>query len=70
MALNCAIGAGQLFGRESYEETERNVRRIHDSALIRTVLKLHHWRLTPALQFCRAAKGVLRRQVKQFLYQS
>jgi glycosyltransferase involved in cell wall biosynthesis len=69
MALNCAIGAGQLFGRESYDEAERNVRRIHDSFLIRAVLNLHRLRLTPALQFCRAAKGVLRRQLKQLLYE-
>jgi glycosyltransferase involved in cell wall biosynthesis len=69
MAMNCAVGIGQLFGRESYGESERNVIRIHDSLLIRTVLLLHRIRLTPALEFTRAVKSYLRHHVKQILYQ-
>jgi glycosyltransferase involved in cell wall biosynthesis len=69
MAMNCAVGIGQLFGRESYSESERNVVRIHNSLLIRTVLLLHRIRLTPALEFTRAVKSYLRHHVKQILYQ-
>lgn len=69
MGMNCAVGVGQLYGRESYPETERNVLKIHDSLLVRTVLLLHHIRLTPALEFTRTVKSYLRRHVKQLLYQ-
>jgi len=69
MGMNCAIGIGQLYGRESYAEAEKHVLRIHDSALIRTVLLLHRVRLTPAFEFWRSIKSYLRRHVKQLLYQ-
>jgi len=68
LALNCALGAGEIFGLESYPECERNVRRIHDSFLIRSVLALHHLRLTPVLNAARAAKLSLRAQIKEALY--
>jgi glycosyltransferase involved in cell wall biosynthesis len=70
MAVNCAVGIGQLYGRESYPEAARNVRRIDDSLQVRLVLAMHEMRLTPALGFTRAVKSVLRRQVKQLLYES
>jgi glycosyltransferase involved in cell wall biosynthesis len=69
MALNCAIGVGELYGLECYAEAERNVRKIHDSPLVRSVLGLHRCRLTPVLEFSRTTKYHLRRQVKQLLYQ-
>lgn len=69
MGINCAIGIGQLFGRASYAETERNVLRIHDSPLIRSILMAHRVRLTQALEFTRTVKGRLRRHVKELLYQ-
>jgi hypothetical protein len=70
MGLNCAVGLGELRGRDTYQETEKNVLRIHDSLLIRTVLLMHRTRLTGALQLWRSAKGHLRQQVKQLLYES
>ena len=70
MAVNCAIGIGQLFGLEVYEQMERDVLNVYDTARVRTILRLHRMRLTPALGFSRTVKGVLRRQVKQLLYQS
>lgn len=69
MAMNCAIGVGQLYGRESYAGAERDVRRIYDSLPVRTVLLLHRIRLTPALVFSRTVKSHLRHHVKQLLYQ-
>jgi glycosyltransferase involved in cell wall biosynthesis len=69
MGLNCAMGLGELRGRDTYEETESNVLRIHDSPLIRTVLQMHKIRLTGALQFSRAVKSQLRQHVKELLYQ-
>jgi glycosyltransferase involved in cell wall biosynthesis len=70
MALNCAIGVGELYGLGCYEEAANHVLRIHDSALVRAVIGMHRLRLTPALGFMRSVKYLLRRQVKQFLYQS
>jgi glycosyltransferase involved in cell wall biosynthesis len=70
MAINCAVGIGQLYGRESYADAARNVQRIDDSLRVRLVLAMHKLRLTPALGFTRAVKSVLRRQVKQLLYES
>jgi hypothetical protein len=69
MGVNCAVGVGQLHGRESYAETEKSVLRIHDCARIRMILWLHRIRLTPALQFSRSVKAFLRHHVKQILYQ-
>jgi hypothetical protein len=69
MGVNCAIGIGQLWGRESYVQAERDVLRIHDSPLIRAILTLHKVRLTPALEFSRTVKGRLRLLVKELLYQ-
>jgi hypothetical protein len=37
--------------------------------LIRFILSLHRIRLTPVIEFGRATKGMLRRHVKQLLYQ-
>jgi glycosyltransferase involved in cell wall biosynthesis len=70
MAVNCAIGIGQLYGRESYAEAARNVLKIDDSLRARLVLGMHSMRLTPAIGFTRAVKHALRRQVKQLLYES
>jgi glycosyltransferase involved in cell wall biosynthesis len=70
MAVNCAVGIGQLYGRESYGDAARNVLRIYDSVQVRTVLGMHSLRLTPALGFTRSVKSALRRQVKQLLYES
>jgi glycosyltransferase involved in cell wall biosynthesis len=70
MGLNCAIGVGELLGYESYNEAERNVRRIHDSVLIGMVLRSHRLGLTPLFDFTRALKGRLRLRVKELLYQN
>jgi hypothetical protein len=69
MAVNCAIGAGELFGLQCYDDVERDVLKIHDSVAVKTVLGLHRLRLTPALGFTRSVKSHLRQQVKQLLYQ-
>lgn len=69
MAVNCAIGVGELYGLECYEQAEQDVRKIYDSPLIRAVLRLHRLRVTPALGFTRSVKSHLRQQVKHFLYQ-
>jgi glycosyltransferase involved in cell wall biosynthesis len=69
MAVNCAIGVGQLWGRESYAPAEKDVLRIHDSVIIRAILTLHKIRLTPALEFSRTVKARLRLLVKELLYQ-
>jgi glycosyltransferase involved in cell wall biosynthesis len=69
MATNCAVGVGQLFGRESYRDAERDVLRIHDSPFVRTILLLHRIRLSAALGFYRMVKGRLRLIVKELLYQ-
>jgi glycosyltransferase involved in cell wall biosynthesis len=69
MAVNCAIGAGELFGQQCYDNVERDVLKIHDSLAVKAVLGLHRLRLTPALGFTRSVKSHLRQQVKQLLYQ-
>jgi len=69
MAMNCAMGAGELYGRDSYEQAEKDTLKIYDSLLVRTVLALHRWRLSPIFEFTRTAKSQLRTQVKQLLYQ-
>jgi glycosyltransferase involved in cell wall biosynthesis len=69
MGTDCAMGIGQLFGRESYAGAERHVLHIHDSPLIRSILMAHRVRLTPAFEFSRTVKGRLRLLVKELLYQ-
>ena len=64
--LNCAIGIGQLFGRESYAGAERDVLRIHDSPLIRSILMVHR-AAHARLQFGRTVKGRVRLLVKELL---
>jgi glycosyltransferase involved in cell wall biosynthesis len=69
LALNCAIGVGELFERDSYGQAEQDVLKIDDSLAVRTALRMHHLRLTGLMSLTRSMKGRLRLKVKELLYQ-
>jgi glycosyltransferase involved in cell wall biosynthesis len=70
MAVNCALGVGELSGLVSYEDSVRNVRKLHDSLLVRAILLSHSLGLTPIVVLTRKLQSRLRQQVKDLLYQS
>jgi hypothetical protein len=70
MAVNCALGIGELSGLVCYEDGVRNVKNIHDSLLIRAILTSHRLGLTPIVGLARKLQSRLRHQIKDLLYQS
>jgi hypothetical protein len=70
MAVNCALGIGELSGLVCYEDGVRNVKNIHDSLLIRAILTSHSLGLTPIVGLARKLQSRLRHQIKDLLYQS
>lgn len=70
MALNCALGVGELKGLPQYEESVRNVKRIYDSVPVRLALLAHRCGMSPLVNAGRSAKQWMRRHVKELLYQN
>lgn len=69
MAVNCALGVGQLKGLPPYEESVRNVMRIDDSPLVRLTLLLHRCGMSPLVDAARTLEHWMRHRVKGMLYQ-
>lgn len=70
MAMNCALGVGELKGLPQYEESTRNVKRIDDSIPIRLVLLAHDIGMSPFVNSVRTLKQWMRLRVKELLYQN
>ncbi len=70
MAMNCALGVGQLKGSPHYEESVENVKRIYDSIPIRLVLLAHNCGMSTVVSGVRTLKQWVRLRVKEILYQS
>lgn len=63
-----ALGAGQFFGTPEFEKVCAGVRRIHDSAYVRSLLSLHRFGATEAIRNYLALRGWLRQKTKALLY--
>ncbi len=69
MALNCALGVGELRGRPEYEESVRNVVKIDDSLPVRLALLVHSCGMSQVVFAYRAFQRWARHHIKEMLYQ-
>jgi len=70
LAINCAIGVGQLVGQPSFDESVENVKRIYDCNTVRFIVALHRLGLSRALGASQNVQCWLRQRVKRLMYAS
>lgn len=68
LAVNCAIGIGQLLGTPAFEESVEDVKRIHDCHTVRLVIFLHRIGLRSLISLGPQVQSWVRQRVKQLIY--